>query len=129
MKFLVRPWLFVLLLLLSCKSNKKDVTLYVVNNSRFLKDVNIEVVLEGDSIVNQKFTYSGVTPDYTTFVKTYSKGIYAIKVHADNMTKTDTFNLNNDIYIYISHDAVIKENGDTSKGLVIHKTYTKHQHY
>lgn len=101
MNHLVGLGLFVAVLLSSCKSNEKDVTLFIVNNSRFVKDVNIKVILEGESIVNEKFTYTGVTPNYTSFIKTYNEGIYSIQVNANGITKADTFNLNKDIYIYI----------------------------
>lgn len=113
----------------SCNRNRKDVTFFVVNSSRIVKDVNIEVSLDNNVIINENFIYSGVVPDYTTFIKTYKNGIYKIRVNAGGVIKVDTFDLTKDIYVYISYDAVLREKGDTVKGVGLYKTYIKHVQY
>lgn len=127
-KIIIFFFAFSILFLNSCK-NQKNVTFFIVNNSKFLNSVNIEAIIDTTQVLKQDFIYSGVTPDYKTFVEPYREGIYRLQVKADNIIKEDTFSLNNDIYIYISYDAIIKENGDTSRGLNIHKTYIKHKQY
>lgn len=129
MKMFKLSILILLFLIGACNLNKKEATFYIVNNSRITKDVKINIVIDTGLVVNQIFSYSGVTPDYATFIKNYEKGIYKVKVKAGTLIKEDTFNLNRDIYIYISYDAALKENGDTSKGLTIYKTYVNHTHY
>lgn len=88
-------------------SGLRSLTLYVKNIKESEKSVNLKVYINDSLCVNDKFAYSAVTPNYDVYVYKFDKGIHALKVlKDDNQLLTDTFDLNNDMFVYISYEGL-----------------------
>lgn len=115
--------LFLPFLLLCSEKKQKKVSLNVTNIREEQPIVDLRVIIDDSTFVNDNFKFSTVTPNYDVFEYSFMQGIHRLDVFRGQVQLfKDTFHLNDDRYIYLSYGA------DTSgkEKIFIKKTSVNH---
>lgn len=103
----------------------KSVTLYVTNINETEQSVQLEIFIDDSLCVNDNFQYSSTSPNYDAYEMKFDSGVRALKVVKEgSQIISDTFDLNESLFIYISYGEDLR--GDKGK-VFIKKTRTDYK--